>query len=777
MQRFRDLSIALKLALSSGAAMLLLAALAGGVLVAFARQAELEGRMVAAQSAGRGAMTALGHVDAMRAASHDMQVARSNATLRAATDRATVEAGRATAELAAAEPAALVGPGDAPAAAAASDARAALAAYASSLARLSALRSAQLAARDRGFQPALQPYAMALSRARGDVISEKLTHLEFELIGAKLAIFDDAVAQQRAVVAATVAAGGKSSGFLADLDQLAGPLRDSLAALRLSDAYMADLGRLFDATDALGRAAAAVRSAGIALDGFAAGTVEPAGARLDQRLADLATVFDGLARTAQATSVSGQLRARRVVLTLAGGILLLLAVSAIVTGRAIGRPIRAMTGAVRRMAEGDTASAIGFARRRDEVGTMATALEVLRARLRQAFLQAQMIDQLPVGVMTCDPADGFRIGYANAMARAQIADLAAHVPVRPDQIVGSDIDVFHREPGRVRAILADPARLPWRSRITIGPETFDLSVSVLLGSDGGYAGPMVAWTRATRQVALSGTFERSVADVSRLVGASAVEMARTAATMSEGAVAVGERLASAADASRGATAHVQAVAAAAEQLATSVADIGARVADSARFAGQAVAQARATDHSVTGLAAAAGRIGDVVRLIGDIASRTNLLALNATIEAARAGDAGRGFAVVATEVKALAAQTARATADIAAQITEMQGATGLAVDALRSVGGTIDRMSGIATAIADAVEQQGAATREIARSAQAAAGGVARLDDIVTDVSGTVRHTERQAGDVVTKARALSGHTDTLDRDVGDFLTAMRHAA
>ncbi|WP_157136290.1 methyl-accepting chemotaxis protein, partial [Teichococcus cervicalis] len=165
------------------------------------------------------------------------------------------------------------------------------------------------------------------------------------------------------------------------------------------------------------------------------------------------------------------------------------------------------------------------------------------------------------------------------------------------------------------------------------------------------------------------------------------------------------------------------VAAAAEQLAGSIAEINRRVSEGAQVAQRAVTAAGASDTTVAGLAAAADRIGDVVRLIADIAGQTNLLALNATIEAARAGEAGKGFAVVASEVKTLASQTARATEEIGAQIGAMRGATAEAVAAVRGIAEAVARMGEVTAAIAAAVEEQGAATREIARNAAAAAQG------------------------------------------------------
>jgi methyl-accepting chemotaxis protein len=180
---------------------------------------------------------------------------------------------------------------------------------------------------------------------------------------------------------------------------------------------------------------------------------------------------------------------------------------------------------------------------------------------------------------------------------------------------------------------------------------------------------------------------------------------------------------------------------------------------------------------MTGLSEAAGRIGDVVRLISDIAGQTNLLALNATIEAARAGEAGKGFAVVASEVKSLATQTARATGEIGAQITAMQVATAQAVGALRSIGGTIQRMADIAGTIAVAVDQQGSATREIAGAVQQAAAGTSEVSSNIALVGAAVTRTGAEAQRVLGAAEELGAQSATLKREVNGFLSEMRSAA
>ena len=213
-----------------------------------------------------------------------------------------------------------------------------------------------------------------------------------------------------------------------------------------------------------------------------------------------------------------------------------------------------------------------------------------------------------------------------------------------------------------------------------------------------------------------GEFESMVRQTLDQLGDASGQMRTTSAGLSTISRQTNERVQVAEKASGEASMSVETVAAASEQLSASINDISQQAAHAAGIASRAVGQARDTDGTVQGLAQSAGRIGEVVGLINTIAAQTNLLALNATIEAARAGEAGRGFAVVASEVKSLASQTAKATEEISEQIADIQKVAGEAIDAIKNIGGIIGEVNEVATAIAAAVQQQGAATQEITRS-------------------------------------------------------------
>ena len=222
--------------------------------------------------------------------------------------------------------------------------------------------------------------------------------------------------------------------------------------------------------------------------------------------------------------------------------------------------------------------------------------------------------------------------------------------------------------------------------------------------------------------------------------------------------------------------NVQTVSAGTEELTSSIAEISRQVTNSSQIAAKAVSEAGATDTTMQGLAESANRISVVIDLIQTIASQTNLLALNATIEAARAGDAGRGFAVVASEVKGLAEQTAKATDEIRTQIVAMQQVTSTAVGAIRNIGQTITEINEVSTAIATAVEQQGAATREIARNIQHAAGGTSEVSSNIVGVSEASSQAGTAATDVLGASGELRREADILRGEIDEFLTSIRAA-
>ena len=275
---------------------------------------------------------------------------------------------------------------------------------------------------------------------------------------------------------------------------------------------------------------------------------------------------------------------------------------------------------------------------------------------------------------------------------------------------------------------------------------------------------------------LADGFEAAVGEIINTVSSASTELEASAKTLTSTASRGQEVATTVAAASEEASTNVQSVASATEELSSSITEISRQVQESARMASEAVGQARNTTDRVSELSKAATRIGDVVELINTIAGQTNLLALNATIEAARAGEAGRGFAVVASEVKALAEQTAKATGEIGQQISGIQAATNDSVGAIKEISSTIERLSEISSAIAAAVEEQGAATQEIARNVQQAAQGTQQVSSNITDVQRGASETGSASAQVLSAAQMLSGDSNRLKLEVSKFLGTVRAA-
>jgi methyl-accepting chemotaxis protein len=377
---------------------------------------------------------------------------------------------------------------------------------------------------------------------------------------------------------------------------------------------------------------------------------------------------------------------------------------------------------------------------------------------------SSMVQNAPINMMFADRE--FVIRYMNPASLETLRKLEAYLPVRADNVVGSSLDVFHKQPSHQRKLLSDKANLPHRAHIQLGPETLDLLVTAITDDKGEYIGAMATWEVITERLALEAR-ERAASDAMRALlaqiaehaqalASASDELASTATQMSANAEETSTQARVVATASEEVAASLASVASGTEQMTASITEIARSASEASRSAGLAVAEAAETNETISTLGAASSEVGKVVKLITSIADQTNLLALNATIEAARAGDAGKGFAVVASEVKELARETAKATDDIIARITAIQEGTGSAVDAIARIGQTIAQVNEIQGTIAAAVEEQSATTKETTRSVNDASRGASEITANISGVAEAATSTARGAADTQRAASELS---------------------
>lgn len=276
---------------------------------------------------------------------------------------------------------------------------------------------------------------------------------------------------------------------------------------------------------------------------------------------------------------------------------------------------------------------------------------------------------------------------------------------------------------------------------------------------------------------MAADLEAKVLEVVHTVASAATELEATAQEVTAATMKSSDQANTVTNAATTATANVQAVSAATEELSASIAEISRQAASASDVAAAAVEQTGTAVANVQSLAVVAGRIDNVVKLIGDVAEQTNLLALNATIEAARAGEAGKGFAVVASEVKALASQTAKATADISVELKTVRDGTARVVDAIQAVSEVIRNLREISGAIQHSVNQQQQAAKEISHNVHEAAYRTEEVSHSITAVSESAASAGAASQQVLGAAAQLSRNSEQLRADVGNFLRDVRTAA
>jgi methyl-accepting chemotaxis protein len=361
------------------------------------------------------------------------------------------------------------------------------------------------------------------------------------------------------------------------------------------------------------------------------------------------------------------------------------------------------------------------------VGALA-AVALIASVVRPLDHATDSIEQLAGGELDVDIADDGRKDEVGALTRALVVFKANILQTRKLEREAAESSARAREQRR-----ADALRLA---------DEFDRNVNAIVAE--------VARTAADFQGA------------ARILADTSVDTARQAMAVTE--------------ASDSASANIGTVASATEQLTYSVQEINGQVDQSRRMASESAQQAERTDAQMRELAAAAEKIGGIVSLISDIAGQTNMLALNATIEAARAGEAGRGFNVVAQEVKSLAEQTSRATAEIASQINDIQATTQRAAQNISGIVHTTEDASRVAQTIATAVGQQGEATSEIARNVQEASRSAQEVAANINGVLTAAQSASAASTQMLASAQTLAQQSKVLNKEVQAFLSNVRAA-
>ncbi len=373
----------------------------------------------------------------------------------------------------------------------------------------------------------------------------------------------------------------------------------------------------------------------------------------------------------------------------------------------------------------------------------------IKTEKEQARLKS-LLENAPVNLMMCDK--DLIVTYVNPASLSTLKAIEHNLPIPADKVLGSCIDIFHKEPAVQRRILADPNNLPHRAKIRIGEDTADLLASAVFDNNGDYIGPMVSWSIITDKIHM----HKSMKETADTLATAAEELSSQAVQLNLASNNTVTQAETVATATEQVDVNIRTVASGASELEESINEIAKNVSKATNVAADATNEAQKTGDTIDNLSMSSDQIGKVIKLITSIAQQTNLLALNATIESARAGEAGKGFAVVASEVKELAKQTANATQDISSQIDAIQGDTKRSVTAISSISDIIKEINEISGTIASATEEQSSATSQITSIIQRVSQGTTEISRTITGVAQAAKENGATAESLQESANSFT---------------------